>query len=431
MLTELEILETTEAPTWMTAENDMPDELENARRVSLDITRMKRRGVLVDVDVHGMSMFSRRVTWAELGIPDEDTRRKRLHRGSKDLLPKKYMGKLRSLETRFRQSLDRHSFLLQGFQPYRWVPFTAYAAWKEQWAELQEELEDLKSQILTFYETFVEDLRGDFAEIAQEAWDAIRARRPDDAGEFAVITRHGVYESREAFIEAVVDHAIAQMPSREDIRNGLYVDYKNALVVTGADLEEELLRYDELATARAREHDAQDRLRDEKWQRKVAMNLKQREMEQAADLRMQAERAKLEAMRQAELEHARKQVAQTVSPLQEVFEQFRAQISSDVNAIARSIDKNGHVRGKVAQRARGLLDAYRLLGSATGDEELEEALRDLRSRLAERPEDPDEGKYDTGSVMVSLRQIAELCHEQAELVELRASGRTRAGALEI
>jgi hypothetical protein len=56
---------------------------------------MRELGVLVDVDVHGTSMFTARATWNELGIPEEDTRRKRLKRGTKDLIPKVYIGRLR------------------------------------------------------------------------------------------------------------------------------------------------------------------------------------------------------------------------------------------------------------------------------------------------------------------------------------------------
>jgi hypothetical protein len=101
---------------------------------------MRELGVLVDVDVHGTSMFTARATWNELGIPEEDTRRKRLKRGTEDLIPKVYIGRLRSLEARFRQSLDKHSFDVAGFRPYRWVPFTAYESWRGEWDRLQEEL---------------------------------------------------------------------------------------------------------------------------------------------------------------------------------------------------------------------------------------------------------------------------------------------------
>jgi hypothetical protein len=90
---------------------------DHVAEVSLDIRRMRELGVLVDVDVHGTSTFTARATWNELGIPEEDTRRKRLKRGTKDLISKVYIGRLRSLEARFRQSLDQHSFDVAGYRP--------------------------------------------------------------------------------------------------------------------------------------------------------------------------------------------------------------------------------------------------------------------------------------------------------------------------
>jgi hypothetical protein len=72
---------------------------DHVAEVSLDIRRMRELGVLVDVDVHGTSMFTARATWNELGIPEEDTRRKRLKRGTKDLIPKVYIGRGEELTT--------------------------------------------------------------------------------------------------------------------------------------------------------------------------------------------------------------------------------------------------------------------------------------------------------------------------------------------
>jgi len=387
--------------------------------VSLDIARMRELGVLVDIDIHGTSMFTARASWAELGIPREDTRRKRLRRGSKDLIPHLYIGRLRSLETRFRQSLERHSFVLQGFRPYRWVPFTAYEAWRAGWADLQAELAELKADILTHYDEFVDALAADFAQVAHEAWDAVRARRPAGAGEFALVTSQGAFDSLDAFTDHVVARAVAQMPSPDQIERGLYVDYKNALVVTGADLEAEHLHTEQLYTEQAQERTRQV----EEWARQHKLRLEVEEAEQASGIR-------LAAMRQAELEHARRQLQNTVSPFAEVFEQFRARIYEDVQEIATSISRNGHVRGKVAERARGLLDAYRLLGAASGDDELEAALLELRARLNQRPAN-DNGRYDTAAVRAALDDIATLTHDAAQAVISRANAHTRASALEL
>jgi len=78
-----------------------------------------------------------------------------------------------------------------------------------------------------------------------------------------------------------------------------------------------------------------------------------------------------------------------------------------------------------------LLDTYRLLGAAAGDDELETALLDLRGRLDQVPAEKGAKKYDVASVEVALRQIADITHEQAIVVNERAGTRTRLGTLEI
>jgi len=332
--------------------------------VQLDIQKMRELGTLVDIDLHGFSMFTRRATWSELGIDVKSVRRKRLKRGSKDMLPKQFMSTLRSLESRFRQCLDRHSFVLEGFRPWRWVPFTAYAEWQDEWGELQAELDNLKSEIIDRRDEFADDLASDFSAIADEAWRAISASRPDGAGDFALITKRGSFDNPDAFREYVVARAEAQLPSAEEIDEGLYVSYRNAMVATGADVEAEKLRQEKLEAERATE-----------WQRKRTVaeeeHAKRQQIRHRAELRKRERERRLELMHTAELEHAKEQLAETVNPFREVIEQFRAQIYQDVLEIRDSIERNGYVHGRTASRAAGLLDTYKLLGAATGDEELE------------------------------------------------------------
>jgi hypothetical protein len=402
---------------------------DHVAEVSLDIRRMRELGVLVDVDVHGTSMFTARATWNELGIPEEDTRRKRLKRGTKDLIPKVYIGRLRSLEARFRQSLDKHSFDVAGFRPYRWVPFTAYESWRGEWDRLQEELATLKAEILDQYDTFVDLIAADFGQIAREAWDAIRARRPAGSSDFVLVTGSGVFESEEAFVDYVVARAVAQLPSPERIETDLYVDYRNAMITTGADVVEEQARMEEARTRIELERVAQATAWEEERIRTRQMRMEMEEEETLSRMRLRAEQEKLAAMRQAELEHARQQIERMGSPFSDVVGQFRAQIYEAVGEIAASIRKNGHLRGRVAERARGLLDLYHLLGAAAGDADLEEALVELRSRLDHRP--VDGGRYDTGAVESALSDIARLTHDAALDVARSASAHTRAGALMI
>jgi hypothetical protein len=398
--------------------------------VQLDIEKMRKLGVLVDIDLHGFSMFTRRATWSELGIDSKSVRRKRLKRGSKDMLPREYMSTLASLSTRFRQSLDRHSFVLQGFRPWRWVPFTAYEDWREEWDELKAELDAVKAEIVERRDEFAAEVAEDFAAIAKEAWRAIAAGRPDGAGEFALVTKGGSFGSLEEFEDYVVGLATAQLPTADEIEEGLYVSYRNAAVATGADLEAERLRREKLAAEREVEWQKARTAEEEERAKRRQLRIETADAEHEASMRMKERERRVQLMHQAELEHAKEQLAETVNPFREVVEQFRAQIYSDVREIADSIESNGYVHGKVAKRARGLLDVYRTLGAATGDEELEQALVELRGRLTKRTEN-GKSKYDVNAVEGQLTRIAELTHDAAVEVKKRAGGHTRAGALEL
>lgn len=403
---------------------------ESVEAVQLNIDRMRELGVLVDIDLHGFSMFSRRATWSELGIDSESVRRRRLKRGSKDMLPKQYMSTLASLATRFRQSLDRHSFVLQGFRPWRWVPYTAYEDWRREWSELKAELDTVKSEIIERRDEFAAQVAEDFAAIAEEAWRAIAAGRPDDAGEFALVTKGGAFGSLEEFKDYVVSLATAQLPTREETENGLYVSYRNAAVATGVDLEAERLRAEKLSAQREVEWEHARTEKERERAKRRQLRIATADAEHKAKMRRQERERRIKLMRQAELEHAKEQLAETVNPFREVVERFRAQIYADVQEIADSVASNGYVHGKVAKRARGLLDTYQLLGAATGDEELETALVELRGRLSKRTENGKQ-KYDVNGVEGQLNQIADLTHKAAVEVAKRAGANTRAGALEL
>jgi len=399
------------------------DDIARLQAISLDIQRMKSLGVLIDIDIHGSNLFIARATWAELGIPLDDERAKRFHQGHKDLIPRLYLGRWNSLQTRFRQSLDGHSWDLEGFRPWRWIPFMAYAKWKAEWEELQAELAILKADLIERRDTFADQLAADFAQVAREAWQAIKSRRPDDAGEFVLATDYGTFETANQFVDYVVAQAVALLPTMEQIEAGLYVDYKNAMVSTGADLAIEQAR-EEQARNEARTGEVEEYTKRQKLQTELF------EAQKMSDMRLSLEQAKLQAMHEAELAHAREQLAHAISPFQEMMEQFRARIFQDVAEIAASIRKNGHVRGKVAERARGLIESYRLLNAITGDVELEDALQGLRDQLQQAPA-AEGAHYSVAAVEATLEGIEGMCHEQAEIVKIRAGAHTRAGMIRV
>lgn len=387
------------------------------REVRMDLERVRALGTLVDVDVHGISMFVRHSSYEEWGIPKQDMRALRLNRGSKDLIPHEYLGRLRSLEVRFRASLDRHSFILEGFRPYRWVPFTAYEDWKEEWDKLQAEWVEIKQEILDNYDDLRLRLRHDFVQIAAEAYEAIQARN----GEMT--------EPWNLFVRRIARLALAQFPAREQIECDLWVDYKPALVLGAEEIEADLLVRDRLREVREQEaaeaHLEQQQIQAEQrelWEQ-------QQEQRKLREMRLEAEEKQLRTMHEVEMEHARKRLAETVSPWDELFQQLRAQMYNDTVGVLTSIQKNGYLTGRVAQKARNMVKTFRML-NAHDDVELERRLDELKVALAARAPDDADSKLDVGCISNALNAVKIITAEAAAEVRRRAEP-SRWGALEV
>ncbi len=439
MIGQIDVLEKTDAPVEDASIQERKVQLADAigvtaermGSVALDIQRMRELGVLVDIDICGLSLLSILVSWAELGVPTGDVRRKRLRRGRKDLFPE-HAKKFRSLETRLRASLEKHSFILEGFRPYRWVPFTAYESWKEAWGQLQAEWKAVLDDLLDHYDEMVQEEASVAAQIAAEAWDALvaryKARHSDKEEPVIVIGEREFSEQVPAeFVRYVQRRALDQLPTKEALRNGLYVDYRTALVLDGADLEAERLCQEQLKTAWQQEQIKQAQARAEQQAIQQQMWAEERK----ARLEVEAHEKKLQAMHQAELAHARQQLQGIVSPFKETFDQLRAQMYADTSEIAASIQKHGYLHGKVAERARNLFDTFSLL-NAHGDNELEAALKELRQSLNKRPaEEGQKATYDLAAIQTQLRAIEDMTHKAARQVAERAAAPTRARALEL
>jgi len=395
------------------------------KTVQLQLNVLRNQGILVDLCVSGTGMFTRTATWAEIGIQADETdpRFTRFSRGQKYLIPEDQIKRLRSVETRMRQWLDRLSYDVTGCRPYRWLPFTAYDAWINRWNECKTELEWIKSDILSNYDRYVDDLAVGFEAVAHASWKSIVAQGYD----WAIIEGRAMQE--EAFVEYVVANAVSRMPSYEKIQGELGADYITALVYGQEDIAADMARAEGIIHQIQVEHEAQreshqvERLQSdilqEQYQHQRQMN---RFEENEREIR-------IEAMRQAEAEHARNQLQQIASPFQEVFQSLRSQIARDAKEMLDSIQKNGTVRGKVAERGRGLIELFDLM-AVQNDYELRSRLQALKDAIgpigSER--NGNDPERDTNQVVMHLQEIAELEHQA--VIDLMA-GPSRFGMIEL
>lgn len=391
-------------------------DLDKVAQVRLDIGKMLDAGLLIDIDLHGFSCLKAGVSWEELGIGDGDDRKARMSTGVKYLAPAEVVKKLTSLEVRFRQCLDKYSFDVEGFKPWRWLPFTAYESWRQDWQALNADLNALKAEIIAAYENITDENRRYFEQVAGRAWKSYQSQY---VGEIVVQVNGRVFETYEAFENYIVTAALAKMPKVEFIAEGIYGDYKTGYLVTPPEIAAHYARL-EAASAEAAKLNAEAQLL---WQ-------KEREKDLELTARQLELKAKADAVRQAELEHTRQQLQQITSPLQEVVLQFRTKIYESVVSAAKSIQKSGGLRGKTAEMLKGLQSLYNTLAAATDDTELETALASLQNALDKTPVDGN-GKYDVAAVEQALAEVTALTEDASYQLARQSLQSSRAAFLEL
>lgn len=380
-------------------------EEDKIKTVAMQLDKLRSEGLLIDIEVSGTSMFVRGTNWFELGISDtEDARRKRLTKGSKFLIPEKDVKAIKSVETSMRSLLNRYSFSITGFKPYRWLPYTAYQEWKTRWQEQLDRFEEAKQNILNNYDQYIEILQKDFAEVGEAAWNSFT-----NQGYNWVIIDQRPY-SKEEFISLVVNDAMDKLPTRTQIQENLKADYITALVYGMEDIardqanaqnvrltseaEREKVR-EEARKARIEADTLAERARHEGW-------LHQHEQDRKL--------VELEAMFAAEIEHARKQLEGIGSPFDEVIISIRNQFAEDAASMLESIQKNGFIKGKIAEKGRGLLELFSLL-STTDDKALREKLIALKQAIGpiadERTDTtPERSTEEVKNILEEIKRLA-------------------------
>jgi hypothetical protein len=123
-----------------------PDQI---RSVSWELETLRKQDILIDLNVSGIGMFQVAAKWDEIGIQanSDDPRLERLRPGQKYVLPvKDDVEELKSIQSLMQNTLDKMTFKVTGFYPYRWLPFTAYHCFTTRWADLKERFAKAASQ---------------------------------------------------------------------------------------------------------------------------------------------------------------------------------------------------------------------------------------------------------------------------------------------
>lgn len=365
--------------------------------VKFQLNRLRQLGLLVDIDVRGISMFSAAASFAEWGIGDDDVRHSRLRGGVKYLIPEVFIKAIRSIESGIRQNLDTYSYdEVTAFLPWRWIPFTAYQEWRDRHDKKVVELEAIKKDILKQYDSLLDQLAADFANVARSAWRSITAQGYD-----AVAVDGQEFDSEDAYVDYVVGQAVAKFPTKARIKADLKIDYRTALLEDDADVQERMLAEDRSQAARE------------------SIRVEAQAEARRQYLYDQEAQAKLDAMRAAEMEHARKRIAEMGSPIDDLVNALRARIKTDVLSMLESVKKNGFLRGKVAEKGAGLLEFYDLM-SVADDRAMRSKLAELKTLIG--PIGDGRGKdtpdRDVIDITEALKSIADLASAEASNMAL-------------
>lgn len=389
----------------------------------VNLEALREQGVLVSVSVRGTSMLARRATRAELGMAADDIRVDHLTAGVSYTVPPDQAKAWRNVEGKVRLNLKRFSFEISGFAPKSYLPFTAWDNWLQKHRDLVAEGEGIKLEILRDRQQLVEDMHRRYAEIADRAWSALMSKHPEaatwsrnaDLIQPVILPDGKSYHNYHDFARDLLDVALKKLPSEDDIRDGLTIDYQFSLITMMSEVQEELaaLAEQQARTAEARAQQAESRSRqhmiaDQQAAAKQAADRYVQEQGRVDQANADAEIARINARTRIIEQNIRAQLADMVNPYQEMFEQLRQQIAIDANALLQSL-KGGKIKGPTASGARNLIETFRILNIAN-DTELEALMQKLESRLDMRqPRIP----HDVPKLTETLSQIADLCSDEA------------------
>ncbi|MBK8467718.1 MAG: hypothetical protein IPL32_18040 [Chloracidobacterium sp.] len=373
-------------------------------RVQLDILR--ENGILIDLTITGSGMFTKTASFDEIGFLQDngkDARYGWIKPGAKFLIPEDAVKRIKSVVTRMRQVFEAHSRKVAGFSPYNWMPYTAHPAFVEKWKELREEFYETKADIIEHRDEYVDTISTEYERIALSAWKAMAAQ---DGGKVFI----GKEEmDMEDFVSYMIEKAISLVPSVEAIEEKLHADYITALVYSELDVEKESAEVAKVRReleAASEKSDLENRILLEELRTKTIRNNAEKEERDV----------KIEAMRQAELEHAREQIKETVSPFVEVYKNALSECVDRAADLLDTIRKGGVVRGKIAEKGRGLLEFYNMmLIPELTDERMVDRLTELQKLLGESGS-KDESR-DVSAITAKLKEIVELQDTVADEIE--------------
>lgn len=398
------------------AADELGLDLDKIAKIRLEMDTLRRTGILLDITINGATLFERKAEFMELGIADDDKKVERYSPGSKYLLPKEVYGRLKSVVTQIRALAEDYGEDISGFYPYRWYSYKAYWAFRLKWDKLVAKFDEIRSEIMTNYDFYREGIIEDYAETARTAWDAITKQ---GYGAIILETRgqKRAFLNKNTFVDAIVDAALSAYPSYQKIESELKADYRVGVVYADTDFQHEYLKKEALKNeANAIEFEAEMKKMEALNEARHVMKMNQ--------LAEEEKEVQIEAMLKAEMGRIRQSISDELTPLEQVVEAWRGRIAKDCQEIYDSLKKNGFLKGKVAQKAAGLVTFYDLVATHN-DRELREKLVILRNEIGTIGDErtAETLPRDAQKIAATIEAIMDLAHKSARNMDagIRAS----------
>lgn len=361
------------------------------RTFAYELAVLRNRGLLVALNIQGTGMFERKADFDEYGVSKGDIRQDRLKTGRKLILPVDDDVKVfKSIASTIRNLLIKYSNKLPGFYPYHYVPFPAFQSkFKPKFLECQILWQAQIERVIDNLDGYRDQISALAAQEAEQSWRAM---------DYSFTLNGEKMDDFEDYVDYCVNRDTADIPTEEEIREKLNLDYYVAMVYGAADMAADRLKAVLL--------DQQVRIEQERESITIqTMNEEARSQAERNYIEEETLRQKREAILTAEAEHVRKQLAENGSPFDQIIRDMRDRAAKSAAEMLISIKQNGFLHTKIADKGKGLKEYFELM--ATHDDTY---LMDLLTHLDKKIGEVSrvQGKRDNSEIIKTLEEIEAL-----------------------
>jgi hypothetical protein len=360
-------------------------------RLPFDLSVLDEDGLFLDVDACGFGILQKPLDWEAIGVSLPEGSYLALRPPICGLLPDQHRQGLLRSASRARRALRKYSFnfsltqSLFGTPAFMWVPWQAFPFFEEEFNAARTDLETTIATIEKNYDSLREQVRSSFVRLG----DVFAERLSRD---------HATGINK--FTSKVVEWGMAVMPTPDDLKTKLSISYEVGVFVLGS----EMLKEKQNATRLRREIEAEEaKIWAEKEKRRLEVVDAQRELEIK------------ERLRQIKLDAEKARLKEALSPIEEGAKQLHRALYDMAVAIKSSLEKNGHLHGNSAKKARAMAQWFKLM-NWQNDVEMEALVQRLESLAKPMPANEHR---DIGSLQDVLKDIIDRTYADAHAITRR------------